>query len=102
QREVALQEADALDLAGRQRRVLAVAVVAVVVAALELLERRERADRVAVGLAAEDLDRLLEAELRRRRDGDREPEIEVVVALVILRDAGVRVDGLGGIVDALG
>src|SRR3712207_7573887 len=46
--------------------------------------------------------RPLEAHPRVGLDGDREPEVEVVVAQVVVRDAGVRVDHVRRAVRVLG
>ena len=103
QRKIALQQADGFNLQRGQRRQLGVAVRFIRVAAsFELLERGQRTDGIASRFIAEKLDSLVEAEGRRRRDGDREPEIEIVVAPVILGNAGMRVDGRSGFVDAVG
>src|SRR5205823_11431932 len=66
------------------------------------LESRQSADDVAFRLFPEGLNRLLEPELRAGRNCDREPEIEIVVAPIILRDAGVRVDRNRGLLDVIG
>ena len=79
----------------------AVIVAAVGGARLVQLHRGQRADGVALGFLTEQLDRPLQTELRRRTDRDREPQIEVVVALVVLRDAGVAVDHGRGFIDPL-
>ena len=44
--------------------------------------------------SCEDVERALQAERRVLLDGDREPHVELVVAQVVVRDAGVRVDDL--------
>jgi len=67
ERQVALQKADGLDLDGRQRRELRIALRFVgITASFELPERRQRAHGLATGLAAENLDRAIETERRRR------------------------------------
>src|SRR5207237_6865308 len=65
--KVFLQQSNAFDLARRERRVVAIAVSFRSVRALELAERRQRANALALRFAAENVDRLLDAELRRRR-----------------------------------
>ena len=62
---------------------------------LEELERRQLTDRLGAGLSFQDLQRAVEAERRVRLGRDREPHVELVVAQVVVRDAGVRVDDLG-------
>ena len=52
--------------------------------------------------ALEHLERALEAELGVGRGRDREPEVELVGAQVVVRDAGVRVDDLRRAVRVLG
>ena len=61
---------------------------------LEQPQRRELAHRLGARQALEHLERALEPERRVRLRGDREPEVEVVVAQVVVRDARVRVDDL--------
>jgi hypothetical protein len=90
---------DDLDLRGE---VLRAALHVEVHADLEELERRELADRRRAGLLGEDVERALQAELGVLLDGDREPHVEVVVAQVVVADAGVRVDGLRGAPRVLG
>ena len=50
----------------------------------------------------EHVERALEPEPRAGLGGDREPQVEVVVAQVVVRDAGVRVDDLGRAPGVLG
>ncbi len=69
---------------------------------LNSLQRRQLADRLGAGDLGEHLERALEPELRVGLGGDREPEVELVVAQVVVRDAGVRVDDLRGAVRVLG
>ena len=52
------------------------------------------ADRLGARQALKDLERAVEPQLRVGLGGDREPEVELVVAQVVVRDAGVRVDDL--------
>jgi hypothetical protein len=105
ERQLALQQPHGFELERRERHVLAVRLVvgrglAVRAGVLVQLERGQRAHDVAVGLAPEELDGRVDAEPGERRDEEREPEIEVVVAPVVLRDAGMRVDGGGRFVHA--
>ena len=69
---------------------------------LEEAQRRQRPDHVHLGQLAQQLDRPVEAELRRRRHAHREPDVELVLAPVVVRDAGVGVDHLGRGVGPLG
>jgi hypothetical protein len=62
---------------------------------LEQLQGRQLAHRLRARQVLEHLERALEPELRARFGGDREPHVEVVVAEVVVRDAGVRVDDRG-------
>ena len=62
---------------------------------LEEADRRQRADRLDLAELAEQLDRLLEADARVGRDGEREPQVEHVLALVVVRDARVRAEDVG-------
>ena len=80
-------------LAGGAQRVRA-ALHLQVHADLEELERRQLADRLGAGLGRDHVERAVEPELRVRLDRDREPEVEVVVAQVVVRDARMRVDEL--------
>ena len=108
-RQVALRRADDLAVAlvvgdalevdgllrlalGRQR--LRVAVHLELHADLEELERRELADRGRAGELLHEVERALQAELGVALDGEREPHVELVVAQVVVADAGVRVDDL--------
>ena len=99
-RAVELVEGDLLDrrrhdlLGGHGERVGA-ALHLEVHANLEQLERGQLAHGIGAGLALQDLERPVEAELGVLLDRDREPHVEVVVAQVVVRDAGVRVDDLG-------
>jgi hypothetical protein len=68
---------------------------------LEQRERRKLADRLRAGLLGQDLERAVEPQLRVRLGRDREPEVEVVVAQVVVRHAGVGVHDLGGAVRVL-
>ena len=63
---------------------------------LEQPQRRELAHRLGARQPLEQLQRAVEAQRRVRLGRDREPEVEVVVAQVVVRDARVRVDDLGG------
>jgi hypothetical protein len=63
---------------------------------LEQLQGRQLADRLGPGEALQDLQRAVEPQLRGLLDRDREPHVEVVVAQVVVADAGVRVDDLRG------
>ncbi len=60
------------------------------------------ADRLGSGLGGEDVERPLQAESGPWLDRDGEPEVEIVVAQVVVRDAGVRVDDLRRPVRVLG
>src|SRR5205085_10701814 len=99
--KVFLQQSNAFDLARRERRVVAIAVSFRSVRALELAERRQRANALALRSAAENVDRLLDAELRRRRDGNREPQVQIVIAAIVLRDARMRVDDVRRLLDVI-
>ena len=77
-----------LDLGGARERVGA-ALHLEVHADLEQPQRRQLAHRLGAGLAREHLERALEAELGVGLGGDREPQVELVVAQVVVRDAGV-------------
>ena len=69
---------------------------------LEQGQGRQLAHRLGAGLAHQHLERALEAQLGVGRGGDREPEVEVVGAQVVVGDAGVRVDDLRGALRVLG
>ena len=69
---------------------------------LEEAQRRHRPDRLHLGQLAEQLDRAVEAELRVRRHAQREPDVELVLALVVVGHAGMRVEHRGGRVGPLG
>src|SRR5207244_9714986 len=71
-------------------------------AALEQFQRGQRTHDLAFGFVAEDLNGLFETELRVRRDGDREPQIEIIVAPVVLRYPRMRIDRLRGVINAIG
>jgi hypothetical protein len=61
---------------------------------LEEPERRKLPDRFGAGPVRDHVERALQPELRAGLDGDREPEVEIVIAQVVVRHAGVRVDEL--------
>jgi hypothetical protein len=63
---------------------------------LEEPQRGQLAHRLRSGQALEDVERPVEAERRVRFRRDREPDVEVVVAQVVVRHPGMRVDHLGG------
>ena len=69
---------------------------------LEQLERRQHAHRLGAGLLGQDVERALQPELRVGLGGDREPQVELVVAQVVVRHARVRVDDLRGPVRVVG
>jgi hypothetical protein len=69
---------------------------------LEQLQRRQLAHRLGTGLARQHLEGPFEPELGVGLRGDREPEVELVVAQVVVRDAGVLVDHLCRPVGMLG
>ena len=52
--------------------------------------------------SCEHVERALQAELGVLLDGEREPHVELVVAQVVVADAGVRVDDLRGAPGVLG
>ena len=62
---------------------------------LEEPQRRQLAHRLGARQLLEQIQRAVEAQRRARLGGDREPEVEVVVAQVVVRHARVRVDDLG-------
>ena len=64
------------------------------------LERRKLARDVRARLAVQHVDVLVER--LAGRHGDRVPEVVVVVALVVVADAGMLADDRGGVVDAIG
>ena len=55
----------------------------------------QRTDRLDVSHAAEQFDRLVEPNLRVAGHGDREPQVEIVLALVVVRHAWVGADDVG-------
>jgi hypothetical protein len=61
---------------------------------LEEAQRRQLAHRLGAGELLEHVERALEAQLRPRLGGDREPQVEVVVAQVVVRYARMRVHDL--------
>jgi hypothetical protein len=67
-----------------------------------LILNRELADRLRTGLLLKDLERAVEPERGVGRRRDREPEIELVGAEVVVRDARVRIDDPGGALRVLG
>ena len=69
---------------------------------LEQFERRQLADRLGAGEPLEHVERAVQTETRVGLDGEREPHVEVVVAQVVVRDAGVGVDDLGRLPGVLG
>ncbi len=69
---------------------------------LEEGEGRQLADRLGAGQPLERLERPLQPELRVGRGGDREPEVELVRAQVVVGDARVGVDDLRRAVRVLG
>ena len=69
---------------------------------LEEPERGQLAHRLGAGQALEHLERAVQAEPRVGLRGDREPDVEVVVAQVVVRHAGVLVDDLGRAPGVLG
>jgi hypothetical protein len=62
---------------------------------LEEAQGRELSHRLGSGQALQHLERPVEAQRRAGLRGDREPDVEVVVAEVVVGDTGVRVDDLG-------
>ena len=82
-------------LGGRLGQRLGAALHLQVHADLEQLQRRQLADRLGAGLARQHVERALQPERRVGLGGDREPDVELVVAQVVVRDAGVRVDDVG-------
>ena len=69
---------------------------------LEEPQRGQLAHRLGARQLLEHVQRAVEAELRAGLGGDREPEVEVVVAQVVVRHARVRVDDLGRAPGVLG
>ncbi len=69
---------------------------------LEQPQGRELADGLRAGQALQHLERALEPQLRAGLRGDREPDVEVVVAQVVVRHARMRVDDLAGAPRVLG
>ena len=69
---------------------------------LEQFQRRQLAHRLGARLAREYLERTVEAKRGVGLGRDREPQVERVVAQVVVRHAGMRVDQLGGAVRVLG
>src|ERR1700686_5510391 len=69
---------------------------------LVLPQSRQGANGVALRFLTEKLDGLLQAQPRRRRNGDREPQVEIVVSLVVRRHAGMGVDDRSRVVDPIG
>ena len=69
---------------------------------LEQLERRQLADRLRAGNVRQHLERPLEAQRRVRLSRDREPDVELVVSQVVVRDPGMLVDDVGGAPRVLG
>jgi hypothetical protein len=63
---------------------------------LEQPQRRQLAHRLRARQALQDVERAIEPERRVRLRGDREPDVEVVIAQVVVRHARVLVDDLGG------
>ena len=63
---------------------------------LEQLQGGQLPDRLGSGELAEHLEGLLKPEWRIRLGGDREPDVELVVAQVVVAHAGVGVDHVGG------
>ena len=61
---------------------------------LEQLQRRQLAHRLRARLPCEHLQRAFQPKRRVRLGGDREPQVELVVAQVVVRDARVGVDHL--------
>ncbi len=68
---------------------------------LEQLERGQLAHRLGAGLGRERLQRALQPQRRVGLGGDREPQVELVVAQVVVGYAGVGVDDLCGAVGIL-
>src|SRR5205085_6069150 len=68
---------------------------------LEELDGRQLADRLRAGQLRENVERSLQPQTRVGFYGDREPQVEVVVAQVVVGDARVRVDDLRGAVRVL-
>ena len=62
------------------------------------MQRRQRPGAERSGLPVQNLQRTSQTEPGRRRDGQRVPEIENMIALVIMRDAGVGIDDVGDFV----
>ena len=94
QGNIALQDADGLDLCRSDRLMPTVALCLIRFAAvLELFEGRKRANDLALGFITENLDGSLQPELGVRRDRDGEPKIEVVVPPIVLGDPWIRVHG---------
>src|ERR687897_550264 len=87
---------------GRRRERLRALLHLEVHADLEQAQGRQLAHRLSSGQALEHVERAVEAEPRAGLGRDREPEVEVVVAQVVVRDARVRVDDLGGTPRVLG
>ncbi len=113
-RQVALQRADGIEVAigqrlGRRRLArrlrldelrgrVAIALDVEVDADLEEAQRRHRADHVDLGELAQQLDGAIEAELRARRHGEREPHVQLVLAQVVVAHARMRREHGGGLV----
>jgi hypothetical protein len=69
---------------------------------LEELDGGQLAHRLGAGQLPQHLESAVETQLRARLGGDREPEVEVVVAQVVVGDPGVGVDDLGRTVGVVG
>ena len=65
----------------------------------EEFEGGQHAGRLGPGVSVKYVERFLEPEFAVRRDGQGVPEVEGVVAEVVVGDAGVGVDDLDGVVE---
>src|SRR5688572_6698473 len=68
---------------------------------LELLDRGQGPHDLGSGLFSEDGDGPLQSESGEWRHGDSEPEIEIVIAFVVLRHTWVSIDDTRSIIDAV-
>jgi hypothetical protein len=112
--QVALERADRVEVAvaerlRRRRRArglrldelrgrIAIALDVEVDADLEEAQRRHGPDHVDLGQLAQELDRAIQPELRARRHGQREPQVQLVLAQVVVAHARVGGEDGGGLV----